>query len=166
MPVLVRTRLHRTPLLSPAVSKLIQRILSVAGESEAILSVEFVGDHRMRRLNAQYRGRDITTDVLAFAMREAPGPRSPLLGDVVISVPRAAKQADEQKHPLQYELTVLLIHGILHLLGYDHERSEYEARRMRRKERAVLQAVMPIPTMIKPHPAQFSRRRVAVMVKQ
>lgn len=149
MPVVVRTRLRRTLLFLPAVSNLIQRILSAAGEAQATLSVEFIGDRRMRRLNAQYRARDTTTDVLAFAMREAPGPPSPLLGDVVISVPRAAKQAAERGHSIQHELATLLIHGILHLLGYDHERGESEARRMRRQECALFQTVMPIPAMIK-----------------
>jgi probable rRNA maturation factor len=57
----------------------------------------------------------------------------------------------------------LLIHGILHLLGYDHERSELEARRMRRKERALLQAVLPIPTLVKPCAETASRQRAAIM---
>jgi probable rRNA maturation factor len=163
MPMSVRTRLRRTTLLVPAISHLIQRMLSAAGESKAVLSVEFIGDHRMRRLNAQYRGHDRTTDVLAFSMREAPGPRSALLGDVVISVPQAVRQAIEREHSIQHELATLLIHGILHLLGYDHERSEMEARRMRRKERALLQAVLPIPTLVKSCADTASRQRAAIM---
>ena len=150
MPVFVRTGLRRTSLRLPVIRNLIERILSAVGEPNAALSVEFIGDHRMRRLNAQYRGHDRTTDVLAFSMREAPGPRSTLLGDVVISVPQAVRQAIEREHSIQHELATLLIHGILHLLGYDHERSEMEACRMRRKERALLQAVLPIPTLVKP----------------
>lgn len=165
MPVFVRTGLRRTSLRLPVIRNLIERILSAAGESNAALSVEFIGDRRMRRLNAQYRGRDMTTDVLAFAMREAPGPRSMLLGDVAISVPRAVKQASEQGHPVKHELAVLLIHGILHLLGYDHERGAAEARRMRRKERALLLAVEPIPAMSKPCAAESSRQRAAAIAK-
>ena len=165
MPVFVRTGLRRTSLRLPVIRNLIERILSAAGESNTVLSVEFIGDQRMRRLNALYRGRDMTTDVLAFAMREAPGPRSTLLGDVVISVPRAVKQAAEQGHPVQHELAVLLIHGILHLLGYDHERGVPEASRMRRKERALLLAVMPIPAMSKPRAAESSRRRAVAIAK-
>ena len=165
MPVFVRTRLRRTSLRLPVIRNLTERILSAAGECNAAVSVEFIGDRRMRRLNAQYRGRDMTTDVLAFAMREAPGPRSTLLGDVVISVSRAVKQAAEQGHPVKHELAVLLIHGILHLLGYDHERGEPEARRMRRKERALLLAVMPIPVMIKPRAAESSRQRATAIAK-
>jgi metalloprotein, YbeY/UPF0054 family len=163
MPVSVRTRLRRTALLVPAISHLIQRMLSAAGESKVVLSVEFIGDHRMRRLNAQYRGRNMTTDVLAFSMREAPGPRSALLGDVVISIPQAVRQAIEQEHSIQHELAILLIHGILHLLGYDHERSEMEARRMRRKESALLKAVRPIPMLVKPYTDTASRQRAAIM---
>jgi rRNA maturation RNase YbeY len=165
MPVFVRTGLRRTSLRLPVIRNLIERILSAAGVGNAALSVEFIGDRRMRRLNAQYRGRDMTTDVLAFAMREAPGPRSTLLGDVVISVPRAARQAAEQGHALQQELAVLLIHGILHLLGYDHERGTPEARRMRRKECALLLAIMPIPAMSKPRAVESSRQRVAAIAK-
>jgi probable rRNA maturation factor len=165
MPVFVRTRLRRTSLRLPVIRNLVERMLSAAGEPNAALSVEFIGDRRMRRLNAQYRGRHMTTDVLAFAMREAPGPRSTLLGDVVISMPRAAKQAAEQRHPVQHELGVLLIHGILHLLGYDHERGAPEARRMRRKERALLLAIMPIPAVSKPRAAELPRQRAAVIAK-
>ena len=163
MPVSVRTRLRRTTLLVPVVSHLIQQMLSAAGESKAVLSVEFIGDYRMRRLNGQYRGRDMTTDVLAFAMREGPGPSSLLLGDVVISIPQAVRQAVDQGHSIQQELATLLIHGILHLLGYDHERGEPDARRMRRKERALLRAMLPIPTLIKPCADKSSRQRAAIM---
>jgi rRNA maturation RNase YbeY len=165
MPVFVRTGLRRTSLRLPVIRNLIERILSAVGEPNAALSVEFIGDRRMRRLNAQYRGRDMTTDVLAFAMREAPGPRSMLLGDVVVSVPRAAKQAAEQGHPVKHELAVLLIHGILHLLGYDHERGTSEAHRMRRKERALLLAVQPIPAMSEPRVAESSRQPAAAIAK-
>src|SRR3982751_5573786 len=160
MPALVRSRLRRTPILLSVVTTLIQRMLSMAGESHAVLSVEFVGDRRMKRLNARYRGRDVTTDVLAFAIREGPGPRSALLGYGAFSVPRACRQAAEHGHSIQHELTVLLIHGLLHLLGYDHEQGDGEARRMRRKERAMLQALMPVPAMIKQDALSRSRRRL------
>ena len=100
----------------------------------------------------------MTTDVLAFAVREGPGPSSPFLGDVVISVPQAIRQAAEQGHSIQRELAMLLIHGILHLLGYDHERSASEARRMQRKEWVLFQAVLPIPALIKAGTVQPLRR--------
>jgi rRNA maturation RNase YbeY len=129
-------------------ARLAQRVLDAAGEADAELSLELVGDGRMRRLNRLYRGRDASTDVLAFPMREAAGPRSSLLGDVVISLPTAARRAAEAGRRLDDELAALLIHGVLHLLGYDHERSAREAVRMRRRERAVRKAVGPLPVLV------------------
>ncbi|NOT96895.1 MAG: rRNA maturation RNase YbeY [Nitrospira sp.] len=120
-------------------------ILSDVGEASAELGILFVGDQRMRSLNRQYRGKDRTTDVLAFAMREAPHSSSSVLGDVVIAVPTAVRQAKEGQRSLDEELTVLLVHGILHLCGYDHERSEKEARRMQRRERMILRSLARLP---------------------
>lgn len=148
MPVLVRSRARRPAVRPRAMAGLAQRVLEAAGEPDAELSLELVGDGRMRRLNRHYRRRDTPTDVLAFPMREAAGPRSPLLGDVVISLHTAERQAAEVGRRLDDELAALLIHGVLHLLGYDHERSDREAARMRRRERAVLQAVRPFPALV------------------
>jgi probable rRNA maturation factor len=134
----VRSHLRRPVLLLPAIRTLIQDILHAAGTSRSEVSVDLVGDARMRRLNRQYRGIDRSTDVLAFAMRDVAGPRSALLGDVVIAVPTACRQAQRLGRTLDEELTTLLIHGIVHLLGYDHERSRREAARMARKERIIL----------------------------
>jgi probable rRNA maturation factor len=105
-----------------------------------------VGNQRMRSLNHRYRRKNRTTDVLAFAARDAIVPHTPylmpsMLGDVVIAVPEAARQAKEGQRSLDEELMVLLIHGILHLCGYDHEGSEKEARRMRRRERTILRSL-------------------------
>lgn len=97
-----------------------------------------VSDAVMRRLNREWRGTDRTTDVLSFSQREGPGVAPPgLLGDVVISLDTARRQAAERAAPIGLELDRLLIHGVLHLLGYDHERSPAEARRMQRRERAL-----------------------------
>ena len=148
MPVLTRSRLRRTRLLLPAVQALTQRILDAAGCPGALVSVDFIGDVRMRRLNRTYRGLDAPTDVLAFAMREARGPRTPLLGDVVISLDTAARQAAAQGHDLRREIAILLVHGILHLLGFDHERGAPEARRMKVKERAILKSLIPLPPLV------------------
>ena len=91
----------------------------------------------MRGLNRRYRKKDRTTDVLAFPMREGEtGFCSTMLGDVVISIPTARRQALEAGHSLNDEVAALLVHGILHLCGYDHERSgEEEARRMEAREK-------------------------------
>ena len=151
MPVWVRSRLRRHRLHLAAVKRLATRILSLAGHPRAELSVDIVGDRRMRRLNRQYRRRDETTDVLSFAMHEAKGVHasalSPLIGDVVISLPAAARDAARCHRSLDLQLVELLIHGVLHLLGYDHERSREEAARMRRKEDEILNAVRPIPRL-------------------
>jgi rRNA maturation RNase YbeY len=111
---------------------------------EADVSILLVNDRRIRQLNLAYRRMDKATDVLSFPMHsgdEIDKFHPALLGDVVISVERAIDQARDKGHSLKTELTFLLIHGILHLLGYDHEQSPREALRMKRKERAVLKRI-------------------------
>lgn len=141
MPVIVASRLGRARIKRAVWERLGQDILCLIRKPHAEVSVLLVGDRRMRRLNKQYRKRDKSTDVLAFPLQEGPGPRTVLLGDVVISVPMARRQARESNRSLDRELTVLLVHGILHLCGYDHERGIEEARRMQRRERAILRRV-------------------------
>ena len=91
------------------------------------LSIALVDDAAMRELNRTYRGKDKPTDVLAFAMHEGDEGvadtafLSGILGDVVISIDTARRQAAQQKRPLLDEVTMLLAHGLLHLLGYDHD---------------------------------------------
>jgi probable rRNA maturation factor len=117
-----------------------QRLLGALEEDDGDLVVSLVGDREMRRLNRDYRGQDRATDVLAFAMREgerAPGDHN-LLGDVVISLHTAAAQARQDRVPLAAAVRRLLIHGVLHLLGYDHERSAAENRRMKAMERRLV----------------------------
>lgn len=112
-------------------------VLAALGEHDAELSVSLVGDTEIQALNRDYRNKDRATDVLAFAMREGavtPGADT-VLGDVVISLDTAARQAAERGVVLSTEVRALLIHGILHLLGYDHERGPNDARRMKAKER-------------------------------
>jgi probable rRNA maturation factor len=94
-----------------------------------------VRDPEIHALNRQYRGKNKPTDVLSFPLADEWQPF--LLGDVVISVETAARQAQRRGHALGEEIQTLLIHGILHLLGYDHEVSRSEAIRMHRKEREV-----------------------------
>jgi rRNA maturation RNase YbeY len=107
------------------------------------LSVVLVGDDAMRGLNARYRQIEKPTDVLAFAQREGEDSAlgGPLLGDVVISVDTAARQADAKGLSLAGEVRVLLAHGVLHLLGYDHERSPAEARRMFAAQRRLVRGL-------------------------
>jgi probable rRNA maturation factor len=104
---------------------------------DAEVSVLLIGDRAMRTLNRRYRGKDRTTDVLSFPLREGRFSlvQQHLLGDIVISVPAAARQARAAGETLLDEIDRLLVHGFLHLLGYDHERGEAEARRMEARER-------------------------------
>jgi probable rRNA maturation factor len=92
-------------------------------------------------LNQRYRSRNYPTDVLSFPMAGGPYPavNPHLLGDVVISVETAFRQARARKCSLQAEIACLLIHGILHLLGYDHERSAAARMKMRRLEKKLVQ---------------------------
>jgi len=115
-------------------------VLRSLGLPDAELSVLFIGDRAMRTLNHAWRGRDMSTDVLSFPLREGRflHIQPDLLGDIVISVPIAARQASAAGHSLSFELERLLVHGLVHLLGYDHEQGLTETLRMERKERQLL----------------------------
>lgn len=93
-------------------------VAEVAPEAESF-AVRFTSDREMRRLNRTFRGRDYPTDVLSFPGGAGPDGRH--LGDVVISVPVARRQATVAGHSVARELRVLLLHGVLHCLGHDHE---------------------------------------------
>ena len=148
MPVHMQSQVRCVTFNQACLARLARAILSDVGEASAELGILFVGDQRMRVLNRRYRGKDRTTDVLAFPMRGVPHSSSHLLGDVVIAVPTAARQAKQGQRSLDEELTVLLVHGILHLCGYDHERSETEARRMYRRERMILRSISRLSTRV------------------
>ncbi|MCC7380824.1 MAG: rRNA maturation RNase YbeY [Deltaproteobacteria bacterium] len=99
------------------------------------VSLLLTDDAEIRVLNRDYRGKDRPTDVLAFAFDEAGGPEGPL-GDVVVSVERAAIQARARRVTLDRELELLVVHGTLHLLGHDHA-NRAEARAMRARTRTI-----------------------------
>lgn len=103
-----------------------------AGEEERSLGVRFAGDREMRRVNREFRGKDKTTDVLSFPGDPEDGGH---LGDILISVPTARRQAEAAGHPVERELKVLLLHGILHCMGYDHETDDGTMERLERKLR-------------------------------
>jgi probable rRNA maturation factor len=102
---------------------------------QTVTVVTLTGDEHLREYNSRYRGLDEPTDVLAFAAREQPTDtrfQSPpgtedWLGDIVISVPRARRQARDAGHPVNDEVRLLAVHGLLHLLGYDHAEPADEA---------------------------------------
>jgi rRNA maturation RNase YbeY len=132
MGALVVSRRRRRGIAGAAVRADAARLVRELGERRE-LSVALVGDDEMRRLNAAYRKIDRPTDVLAF-----PSDHPSLLGDVVISLDTAARQAERHGVRLRDEVRLLLVHGVLHLLGYDHEHSSAEARRMFRKQQLLL----------------------------
>lgn len=114
-------------------------------EQDAEVSISFVSDAEIRRLNQIYRQKDAATDVLSFPLGQEghydvnKETGYALLGDVVISLEMAVKQARIYGHSLEREIGFLTVHSMLHLLGYDHETSPLEERKMREKEEAVLE---------------------------
>jgi len=146
MPALLTNRQRRFPVDAPRLVRQAQRCLEHLGLGGAVVSVLLVNDRGMRALNRRFRGVGRTTDVLAFPLHEG-GPEAvrarvagddPELGDVVISVERARAQAARAGVKPEAELALLLVHGILHLTGLDHETGPAEAARMRAAEQAAL----------------------------
>jgi probable rRNA maturation factor len=137
---------HREPepLDLAAFERLAAFVLDREDAPEAVeLSVAVIGLAEMTELNRQYRGKEGPTDVLSFGCDDpcaVTGPDEPVtLGDVVIAPEVAEEQAQALGHTVEEELNLLLVHGVLHLLGYDHE-SDEDAEAMQARERALLEA--------------------------
>jgi len=154
MPVSLQVHVRSVTVGRRGVLGLAKTVLKLVGEPSADMNLSLVGDRRMRRLNRRFRHKDRSTDVLAFAFREARAPHgfhrgATHLGDVVISLPTAQRQAKAAGRPLEEELVTLLIHGVLHLCGYDHERTRPEAWRMQKKERQMRRRLGPIARLVR-----------------
>jgi len=123
-----------------------QRILNELGLLEAELSLLFVNDLQIQALNRRYLQRDKPTNVLAFPMRkgEFPTLHPHLLGDLVISVETAKRQSNRFGLDEMGMIILLMIHGVLHLMGYDHEGTQKGAREMALKQRKLFEEVKPI----------------------
>jgi probable rRNA maturation factor len=109
---------------------------------EAEVGITLVDDAAIHEMNRQYRGKDSATDVLSFALNDGEeqlegNPAALLLGDIILSLETAMRQAEEYGHSLEREMAYLTVHGMLHLLGYDHE-CEAEKNEMRQEEEHVL----------------------------
>jgi probable rRNA maturation factor len=136
MSVLVTRKAPASAVLpSRQVQAIAQRMLSFLSRDTAELSILLTDDAYIRVLNRDHRGKDRPTDVLAFPQEDAeegtevaPGAPDQLLGDVVISLDTAERQARSRRRPLIDEVSFLLAHGILHLVGYDHQDDAEEAR--------------------------------------
>lgn len=139
---LTKTRIEEKRLKQAA-----EAALKEIKKEKAEVSLALVGEKRMRALNKMYRGEDKPTDVLSFSQIErgkkfVKAPEKNIrLGEVVICLAVARKQAKRSKHSLLKELIILLIHGILHLAGYEHERSAREAKRMEKIQSKIMEII-------------------------
>ena len=122
---------------SKLLSKIAHRALEILGLSKVELSIALVSDAQIKRLNKLYRNKDKPTDVLSFPIGEKVEDWL-ILGDIVISVDTAKRQAKELGHSLEEELKRLLVHGLVHLLGYDHELGGEEEKKFFELEEFVL----------------------------
>lgn len=120
-----------------------EKFLQALGRQDDELSILLVDDAEIKNLNRQHRNIDSATDVLSFPQMEDDEFISHMLGDVVISVETADRQAKEHHFSLEQELVLLLIHGLLHLLGFDHERSEEEEKIMKAKTWELFRLIFP-----------------------
>jgi probable rRNA maturation factor len=121
-----------------------QALIALGVSDSAELGLFIATGERVKQLNRDYLGRDEPTDVLAFSASEEAGANLPSfvqppdgvlhLGEVIISYPQAVRQAEEYKHSVKKEILVLIIHGLLHLLGYEHDRPELELKMKAREE--------------------------------
>ncbi len=139
----------KTLIKTDWLKKAAQAALGREGVSEsAELGIVLTGQDKIRELNSKYRGKDEPTDVLAFSTEEGadlaqfilPPDGIRHLGEVIISYPQAASQASERHHSIEREIAILLIHGVLHLLGYQHDQPEPE-REMKAKETEILSQI-------------------------
>jgi len=143
MTILIQNRQHTQRINLREFRKKARKILEILGLTKKELSILLTDDPTIAELNQRYLDRTGPTNVIAFPMHEGPyadiNPH--LLGDVVISTETAHRQAQEAGLTAHDMLDRLLVHGILHLVGYDHERSQEERHRMEQKEQEVIRAL-------------------------
>ena len=143
MGVLIDNRQKAHPAMPAKIEQKAQAVLGALECPEKELSILLVDDLQITELNAAYLQREGPTNVIAFPMQEGEfaGISPDLLGDVVISVETAEREGVMGGIDVETRTVELLVHGVLHLLGYDHEHDEDEARRMEKKTAAVLEAI-------------------------
>lgn len=120
--------------------KIILKTLEVENVTASNFAIVFIGDERMHEMNKTYRGLDRTTDVLSFAFEDTEKIVYNIrqLGEIYVSIPRMKEQANEYGHSEKRELAFLVVHGLLHLLGYDHTKGEKEEKEMFSKQEVIL----------------------------
>ena len=145
MEILLRNAQRKFKIDRKKLVRHIEMALTELRQPDCEISIMLVNDAKIRRLNKEYRNRDLATDVLAFpqdtdAKNDIGGP---LLGDVVVSVETSRRQAIKHRLSAEEELVLLIIHGTLHLLGYDHERSGKDKREMQNKTQKIFSRIFP-----------------------
>ena len=144
MEILIDNRQTTHPIPLKTIEENAKVILNALALHERELSLSFVDDAEIQEINRDYRGKDAPTNVLSFAMDDGDSSFvSPLLGDVIISCDTAAREAEERQVTLDQRYSQLLVHGVLHLAGYDHEQGEEEERIMAEKSRELLALIEP-----------------------
>jgi len=131
----------RKGLKSPNITRIrrrLRKMLDILQIEAEEISILLTGNAEIKKLNSTYRRKNSATDVLSFASSGGPGPET--LGDIVISLPVARKQAAKAGNSFEREVVFLLAHGLLHLVGYDHERSEKEAEKMEALQKKLMAA--------------------------
>lgn len=128
--ILINKEVNSREISKTFIKVCVEKILKELNLENVEVSITLTDDETIREINKQWRGKDKPTDVLSFPQEETIGYKYKVLGDVIISLPYAKKQAKEIGFTFKEEVVRLLIHGILHLLGYDHERSEEDEKIM------------------------------------
>jgi len=128
--ILISKEIYSKEITKKFLKDITEKILSELNLNNAEISITLTDNERIREINKEWRGKDKPTDVLSFPQDETIGYEYRLLGDVIISLSYAKAQAEEIGLTLKEEVLRLMIHGILHLLGYDHETNEEDAKIM------------------------------------
>lgn len=140
--------IDETGQVSKDIIDMLEKLIKYTAEHEEVdenseVSISFVNNDEIQRINKQYRGKDYPTDVISFALEEQSEDELEIigdeslpvhLGDIVISIEKAKEQAEEYEHSFEREIGFLAVHGFLHLLGYDHETDEEEKEMFERQE--------------------------------
>lgn len=136
------------PLKREQIKKIAEKTLLVSKiKGKVELTIAVIGDRKMRALNKDYRGKDETTDVLSFSFTEGSMPSHPhdarylYLGEVYVSYPKLLENAAEYNRMVDDELSLLTTHGILHILGYEHEKDPEDKKRMQSLEEDILKSL-------------------------
>ena len=141
----IKTYQRKWPIDRPAIQKFLQQLFSVGARniqafrklSNPELTIVFLNDQQMMTYNRDYRNKNYATDVLSFPVNETVDGKY-YVGDILISLDRTEAQAQSKGHSSSEELRILLLHGVLHLLGYDHETDHGQMNRLERKMQRVL----------------------------